>query len=171
LDEVASREKPVRDKLRGALREEREAIQLRAEDVRDEVKALSQQYAHQEEDAQHLYADLEAQLQRGDKLSPAEKVIAWHCSRRGLKTPVIAETLRNYQLGRLTAETPLPRAGQTAQPTEKRQQTRAFRLLGVIGAPGPGRSGLTLAVAIAARLAEARSESSARANLFEKAGR
>jgi len=56
--------------------------------------------AKQDEEAEQLYAELEAQLQRGDRLSAAEKVLAWHDHRRGLKAPVITDSLRKYQSAR-----------------------------------------------------------------------
>jgi hypothetical protein len=98
LDEVAQREKPLREKLQTAFLDERESVQQQADDVQDQLKTLIQQQTRQEEDLQQLYAELEGQLQRPNRLSAAERALAWHGYRRGHKAPVIAQALRNYPL-------------------------------------------------------------------------
>jgi hypothetical protein len=168
LQEVARREKPLREKLQAAFRTERETVQHQAEDVQDQVKTLSQRQTKQEDEVEDLYAGVEAILQRPEKLSPAEQMLAWYGYRRGQKPPVIAEILDKYQTGRLTPETPLPDsplAGRGLTP-------QARRVLGAIGtAAAPSRPGLALIADLATRLAGVGPGSPPPPKLFKGAAR
>jgi hypothetical protein len=118
---------------------------------------LCLQQVKREEGVQKLYEELEVQTH---KLTPAEQVLAWQGYYRGQKTADITKVLAQYQAGRLTPEA-APSAPSPAAPAGRRlsgrERREIQRLVGAVGtAAAPGRSGLTVATDVAARLTNSR---------------